>query len=103
MKKVQQIEFSEIFHYAEKYGIGWNEANDVFFNDPLQYGSVTNLYGGNDWMGYVGFGVDEDPKPALEYTVEEVEAMDRNDQAWVIIGAYLNENNIEGDVQVDCR
>jgi hypothetical protein len=39
----------------------------------------------------------------LEYTVEQVQAMNDDDKAWVIIGAYLNENNIDGDIQVDCR
>jgi len=101
MKTVKQIGFSEIFHYAEKYGIGWNEANDVFFNNVLEYGSVTDLYGGDDWAGYTDMW--KDHKPALEYTVEEVQAMSTNDQARVIIGAYLNEHNIKKDIQVDCR
>jgi len=101
MKTVKQIEFSEIFHYAEKYGVGWNEANDLFFNDPLQYGSVTDLYGGDDWRGYTSFW--EGDQKALDFTVEEVQAMDDTDKARVIIGAFLNENNIKGDIQVDCR
>jgi hypothetical protein len=101
MKLVQQIGFSEIFRYAEKYGVTWNVANDLFFNNVLQYKSVTDLYGGDDWRGYTNMWKTD--KPALEYTVEEVQAMEDLDKAWLIIGAYLNENNIEGEVQVDCR
>ncbi len=103
MKTVQQITFVDIFKYAEKYGIGWNEANNVFFHNNLEYGSVTNLYGGDDWRGYTDMWNDDNPRDALDYTVEEVQAMCKRDQAYLIAGAYLNEHKIEGEVQVDCR
>ena len=42
MKKVtkNEVDFSEIFDYAkEKYQVGWNRANDMFFNNSLEYKS----------------------------------------------------------------
>ena len=102
MKTVKQIDFDEIFHYAErKYGIHWNNANDIFFNSVLKYGSVTTVYGGDDCLGYTSM-YDED-KNSLDYTVEEVQAMNDNDKGYLIVAAYLSENNIKGEIQVDCR
>lgn len=103
MKTVNQIGFSEIFKFAEtKYGISWNDANDLFFNGPLQYGSVSDIYGGNDWIGYTTFW-DTSDKKAADYTLEEVSALDDHDKAWLILGAFLNDRNIDAEVQVDCR
>ena len=103
-KKVKQFDFMDIFKYAEeKYGVDWNTANDLFFNNVLQYRNVTTFWGGEDWSGYVSFY--KTAKPALEYTVEEVNEMVDLDKAYLIVGAFLNENGVgkNEEVQVDAR
>ena len=38
--------YDEIFEFAmEKFGIGWNDANDVFFaSDVIRYRNITDVY-----------------------------------------------------------
>ncbi len=44
MIKVHEVDFSEIFGFAEKeYGISWNSANDLFFNKAFAYGGLCKI------------------------------------------------------------
>ena len=104
MKSVKQIEFDEIFYFAEKkYGIGWNPCNDIFFGNALDYGSVSDFC---DWGAYIDpkvFGDDKNKK-ASSFTKEEVLDMSDHDQSYVITAAYLESIGLEDDeIQVDCR
>ena len=103
MRELKVFEFSPIFSYAEKYyGIGWNECNDVFFGNSLEYGRHTTVYPG-DWAAYTGFS-DVMVKPlASNYTRKEVEAMSVPDRSYVILSAYFEAQGItDGEVLVDC-
>ena len=103
METRQVYDFSDIFKFAEsRYGIGWNDANDVFFNGVLEYGKHSEVYPG-DWSAYI----DLEAKPkskALDYTKEEVLAMDKADQSYIIVSAYFESlaTNVDDTVLVDC-
>lgn len=83
-KTVNEVGFDEIFHYAAKdpWNVGWNDANDLFFNSPLDYGSTNDIY--------------------LEDMVNDNNYVDKNnldkedDQylAYEIMIAFMKENNI---------
>jgi len=102
MKELKVFDFAAIFKFAEEnYGIGWNESNDVFFGNSLEYGRHTTVYP-FDWSSYMNF--DELAKnKASDYTKEEVENMDDHDKSYVILSAYLESLNITDDeVLIDC-
>jgi len=40
---VNRANFSEIFHFAEAYGVGWNKANDIFFNKIFTYRTIDSV------------------------------------------------------------
>jgi len=103
MKTCKIIDFSDVFKFAEdKYGIGWNPCNDVFFGNSLEYGKHTSVYP-EDWAGYVGLDDDEIKEKASDYTREEVEKMSNCDKSYIILSAYLESINITDDeVLVDC-
>ena len=78
---VMRANFSDIFDYAEKeFSIGWNAANDMFFNNSLNYKSF-NEYDINEITEYflqdVGFS---------ELSVEA--------QGYFIIHQFMQDNNI---------
>ncbi len=97
------FDFADIFRFAgKKFDIGWNQANDVFFGNSLDYGSVTDIYP-KDWRGYVSF--DESAKDkASDYTKEEVKEMNNYDKSYVVLAAYFEAQNIKYDeVCINCR
>lgn len=102
VKSVIQVGFDEIFHFAEEYGISWNECNDLFFNGVLDYQSITDYYI-DDWLGFVSFYETAKDK-ASDYSVEEVKNMDKTDKCYVIINSFFEKQGItKGEVQIDCR
>lgn len=53
-KEINEVDFSEIFNYAtEKFGIGWNPCNDMFFGSSLKYKSYNEYDLGEplEWIG----------------------------------------------------
>jgi hypothetical protein len=105
MKIIKQIDFSDIFIFAEKeYGISWNSCNDLFFNDPLTYKSVTDFYF-EEWQGYTSFWKDESSFEikAQDFSKEEVLEMDETSKAYTIMAAYCEQLGITDTVQIDCR
>jgi hypothetical protein len=102
MKIMKVFDFSDIFHYAEKhYGISWNECNDVFFNNSLEYQRHTTVYP-NDWKGYVDLEMTLKNK-ASDYTKDEVKVMTDLDRSYVILSAYFESLGIkDNEVLVDC-
>ena len=110
MEMVQQCGFDEIFNYAgTKYGIGWNDANDVFFNNAFRYGKKDSFYV-NDWAGYIGDlpvnryldAIDRDEYfKASDFTVEEVQSFDDLAKAYIITAAFFEEQGVTGEVQID--
>ncbi len=102
MKTLTVVDFSDIFNFATKhYGIGWNECNDVFFGNSLEYGKHTTAYP-SDWPEYIDLKIELKDK-ASDYTKEEVEQMSDVDKSYVILSAYFESLNIsESEVLVDC-
>ena len=103
MQNMQVYNFALIFKFAEdNYGIGWNDANDVFFGNSLDYGKHSEVYPG-DWSAYIDLEAEPKSK-ALDYTKEEVLAMDKADQSYIIVSAYFESltENVDDTVLVDC-
>ena len=96
------FDFSDIFFFATKvYGISWNECNDVFFNNSLEYLRHTTVYPA-DWSGYVSF-MKTSKEKASDYTKEEVKRMSNVDKSYVVLSAYFESLNItDEEVLVDC-
>jgi hypothetical protein len=91
IKKVSRVEvdFSDIFEFAERdpWGIGWNEANDVFFNNTLDYKRYNDFYKGD-----------------LEYDLEERQKKEKGEESGYerdrrigqeVILAFMKENNLD--------
>jgi len=106
IKTIQQIDFDEIFFFAEKeYGINWNTCNDIFFGNSIDYNNVTD-FEYIEWQCYMGFWKDEssfDIK-ASSFTKEEVLGMTSPEQSYLIVAAYLESLGFKGSmIQIDSR
>jgi len=102
MKTVVQIDFADVFHFADReYGISWNPANDVFFGHAFRYGSVTDFYP-EDWDSHIE-EIEGDFKKASDVPKEIVAKMSNHDKSYVITAAYLESKNLTGEIQIDCR
>jgi hypothetical protein len=102
MKTLKVFEFDQIFYFAEKkYGIGWNECNDVFFGNSLDYGKHSTVYP-HDWSAYIDLEIIAKDK-ASDYSKNEIEAMSNIDKSYIILSAYFESLDITDDeVLVDC-
>jgi hypothetical protein len=102
MKTLKVFDFADIFKFAEDhYGISWNESNDVFFGNSLDYGKHTTVYP-LDWTSYMNLSELAKNK-ASDYTKDEVKKMNNHDQSYVILSAYFESLFIDDDeVLVDC-
>lgn len=104
IKNVKRIDFDAIFNFAtDKYGISWNDCNDIFFGNAFEYQAVTNYYR-DDWKSYCSF-YENIKNKASDYTVEEISKMNNYDKSYVITSAFLEENDIlKNDlIQIDAR
>jgi len=103
MKTLKIFEFSDIFNFAtNEYDIGWNECNDVFFNNSLEYQRHSTVYPA-DWKAYISFDYLEAKDKASDYTKDEVKQMTDLDKSYVILSAYFESLNIkDSEVLVDC-
>ncbi len=88
MYKKKRVDFSEIFHYAEeKFNVDWNRANDMFFNNSLNYKSFNEFFDGTSEY-YDG------EKKFIE--------LDESDKGYYIINQYMKDNDID-ELFVDNR
>ena len=93
INKVTTVDFSDIFAYAEKeFGIGWNAASDVFFNNALTYQSYDDFKIGGA-LGYTD--VYADKKNSWEYSREEILEMSEHDQSYMIIDHFMHDNDLQ--------
>ena len=84
MKKVtrNEVDFSEIFEFADKkFGIDWNRANDMFFNNSLDY-KFYNEYSLGEPLDYI-----DKNKP--------YEELEESDKGYFIINEFMKEKNID--------
>lgn len=69
IKKQNTVNFSDIFVFAEeKFGVGWNSANDLFFNTILEY-KRSNKFWAPDIKGMLQddeFPLEEDYRKAYD-------------------------------------
>lgn len=92
-KVINETDFSEIFHFAEKeFGIGWNPCNDLFFGGPLTYQSFDDreLDELIEYTDEAGSG-----REIADYSKEEILKMRDNDKAWFILGKFMIANNVK--------
>jgi hypothetical protein len=88
-QKINRVDFSDIFSYAEdKFGIGWNPCNDMFFNHSLDYKSYNEYYQGQP-LEYIKEGVEFDD---LEF----------HEKGYYIINQFMIDNNLD-DIFIDNR
>ena len=108
MNKVLTItdlgDFCELFHYAEEhFGISWNPANDVFFNNSLDYGRINRLRVGEGLGGYVGDDRVYEYDKAQDIPIEIINDLSDCDKSYVILEHYLESKNVTTDeVIIDC-
>lgn len=94
MKQVTVVNFDELFHWAEKFDITWNQANDVFFrSEALTYKSY------NEWgIGEGGEYVDDllgPERQAWDLSIEEIDALKDDLKGPVLIDIFLHEHNLD--------
>ncbi len=98
-----QEDFCNLFYFAEsKHGIGWNDANDFFFGNALEYKSFDEF---SDPMENVHLEKELTNIEILALTIEDMEDLGIEDdcsQSYVVIAQYMIENNID-ELMVDNR
>ena len=100
-RRVTMIDFSDIFKHAEEhFNIGWNKANDVFFGNALEYGTVCDVYPG-DGKAYTI--LHEDDRDVLHIPKDEVIALSKHDQSYIIMDHFFATKRIRREVSIDCR
>lgn len=80
IKKQNTVNFADIFYYAEKFDVDWNEANDLFFcSEILRYKRYTNL----------------DLKEE-EYAAKDTKYENENSRkAHLILASFMKENKVK--------
>lgn len=83
IRKRNVVDFPDIFHYAkEKFGVSWNEANDIFFRQE-----VLRYKGSNDLELWE---MDEHDLP------EEYDPTDtKPGRAWFILRQFMLDNKLK--------
>lgn len=77
-----EVDFSEIFEFAEeKFNVGWNRANDMFFNHSLNYKSH-NEYSLDECLDFI----DEDK------TFDE---LSEEDKGYYIINEFIKDKKVD--------
>ena len=129
MKTKQIQDFDAIFNFAyNKYGISWNEANDVFFGNAFDYGKMSEATLGLEIFAYLGTKeiseklgfdldkkIDEVGKVTGLFTKEEVlsltprfivralEKMKKNEKSLIITAEYFESINVSGEVLINSQ
>lgn len=93
-RNVITIDFDELFHWAEKYGVSWNQANDLFFRS-----GVLNYKSYDSWT--CGEGIEncdslyESGRESWDLTREEIDALTDDEKAPVLIDIFLHELGVK--------
>jgi len=100
MRKVSrnEVDFSEIFYFAdEKFGISWNHANDVFFNNSLDYKSH-NEFNLNEPLERLEDGekiANMTESEKAEWIKNEFPKLSDDDKGYFIINEFMIANNVD--------
>ncbi len=82
--KKKRINFSDLFEYAEKkFDVDWNRANDMFFNNSLDYKSYNEFFGGTTEF------YEKDLKNPSKF-----EDLSESDKGYFIINQYMKDNKV---------
>ena len=83
---LNRVDFSEIFDFAQRYDVSWNEANDIFFCEggPLKYKSF-NEYDLDELLEYTDLIYDS----ISDIPDSEVSELPDAVIVWVIIGKFM--------------
>jgi len=93
---VNKVHFSEIFRYAqEKYGIGWNKCNDLFFKDGVLTYKQTDEVNFHDRILDIFYPQTITKEGFAKLTKEEILEFTNNKLAWCIIGKFMLDNNVD--------
>lgn len=85
MKKQTTVSFADIFRYAEKFGVTWNQANNIFFtSEILTYKGYNEIY--KDWF------IEHISDPNIN-SFEECQNDD--DEALWIIRSFMQEHKLK--------
>jgi len=107
--KVNRVGFDEIFRYAEKYGVSWNLANNLFFNNIFDYKTIATVECSSLW--WIANEYFHLVNPSFEMygflktlSVDDVKALPETDRikASVICALFMIENNVQ-EMEVDSR
>lgn len=87
MKSEKTVNFSEIFEFAEKeFQVDWNQANDLFFNNVLEYKSFNRFYLG-DLEGEV--------ECIQEEEIKNDKYLNKKVKPYQILIAFMKEHNLK--------
>lgn len=117
MKTKQIQDFDAIFNFAyKKYGISWNEANDVFFDNAFDYGKMSEAKLGLEIFAYLGTKeiseklvfdldkkIDEIGKVTGLFTKEEVLSLSDYEKSLIITAEYFESINATGEVLINSQ
>jgi hypothetical protein len=98
-QKINRVDFSDIFNYAgEKFQIGWNPSNDIFFGEVLRYESFNEYYIGDleveEILERRGIEKGEISKDLLDKIPKDNVYHYNRDVGRLIIYQYMKDNNI---------
>ena len=94
IKQNNSVSFSEIFNFAsERFGVGWNPANDLFFGSEVLRYKGYDEFNLNEIMEFTSFY--NDGREVRDFTDDEIKEMGDTDKANFIIGRFMIENNID--------
>jgi len=102
---IERIDFTSLFYWCrDNAELDWNTCNDLFFNYPLDYGSVTDVCP-EYWDEHLSEEVLAMKKESpLDFTKEEIDAMGEYDRANIWLHRFLHSTGSkEGEVEIDCR
>lgn len=87
MKTEKTVTFSEIFEFAGKeFQVDWNQANDLFFNNVLEYKSFNRFYLG-DLEGEV--------ECIQEEEIKNDKYLNKKVKPYQILIAFMKEHNLK--------
>lgn len=102
-RTITECGYDDIFRFAEeRYGIGWNDANDLFFRGGvLRYGTLDEVHPG-EMPSYIMYMYDNKLKKSCDVPGDVFAAMTPSDKARVILLAFGEVNGVTHNLMVNC-
>lgn len=102
-RTITECGYDDIFRFAEeRYGIGWNDANDLFFRGRvLRYGTLDEVHPG-EMPSYIMYMYDNKLKKSCDVPGNVFAAMTPSDKARVILLAFGEVNGVTHNLMVNC-